>query len=608
MNNMNKSMLDNANFKRWFGESKVVDEDGEPLVVYHGTTHDFDSFEPDRGTIGNAVGIGYYFTTSADDASINYAGIGADLTNNIEGKSDQIKSQAENMDANELVDLFDIDISVAEEIENGDNEELLETLSKRLATKKLKGEHDGAVIPAFIKMENPFDMSSDEETIFAEIDWEYYEDEAKGEIDRGDYDEDWEYEDAIEDLKREKYYDDYNPEIEGNAIDIIDKIVSASNSYNDVNIEELETLKNKFTDEEARMTPKDFFNALKETMLYATNDEGELVNSEIIREGLEDYGFDGIIQDAYNEFGQGRKNGMPMEGIEYGDLHYIVFEPTHIKSAIGNSGMYDPNNPDIIMRKGGEVGYFNQWKKSDLSKSMNERNRSNLFRIYNWIITDRIDEEKLSKNEVKMLDYLIDATSKEGDVTESVYQIDVKDFVHTFSNDIDYIVENEDITNDKELKDYLKAAPRETRRDFERAGIKSYENLMAFYEQSNDSNVVDILSDAKEEDIVKYLFFTRDGFFELEYWLKEEGFFKVKSIRELYESILDKGAVLTEEAEEAQMDLFSTDEDSDDEDLIQIKNEIETIKLLLSDTTYASKEDIKQLKDELDLLETIAIS
>jgi len=36
---------DSPEFKRWFGDSKVVDEDGEPLVVYHGTKEDFDRFE-----------------------------------------------------------------------------------------------------------------------------------------------------------------------------------------------------------------------------------------------------------------------------------------------------------------------------------------------------------------------------------------------------------------------------------------------------------------------------------------------------------------------------------------------------------------------------------
>lgn len=38
---------ESAAFKKWFGDSKVVDENGEPLVVYHGTTKDFLEFKPD---------------------------------------------------------------------------------------------------------------------------------------------------------------------------------------------------------------------------------------------------------------------------------------------------------------------------------------------------------------------------------------------------------------------------------------------------------------------------------------------------------------------------------------------------------------------------------
>ena len=33
------------NFTEWFGDSKVVDADGNPMVVYHGTTADFDEFQ-----------------------------------------------------------------------------------------------------------------------------------------------------------------------------------------------------------------------------------------------------------------------------------------------------------------------------------------------------------------------------------------------------------------------------------------------------------------------------------------------------------------------------------------------------------------------------------
>lgn len=39
-----------VNFWRWFGDSKVVDDSGRPLVVYHGAAKDFSTFKPsDRG-------------------------------------------------------------------------------------------------------------------------------------------------------------------------------------------------------------------------------------------------------------------------------------------------------------------------------------------------------------------------------------------------------------------------------------------------------------------------------------------------------------------------------------------------------------------------------
>lgn len=43
-------------FRRWFGESKVVDAEGKPLVVYHGTFGDFSIFQKSRD-------IGFHFGT-----------------------------------------------------------------------------------------------------------------------------------------------------------------------------------------------------------------------------------------------------------------------------------------------------------------------------------------------------------------------------------------------------------------------------------------------------------------------------------------------------------------------------------------------------------------
>ena len=69
-----KTMIDSAAFRRWFGDSVVVDEDGEPLVVYHGTdADDFKSFRaealPRGGRKGRLLGEGFYFTSDPDQAA-----------------------------------------------------------------------------------------------------------------------------------------------------------------------------------------------------------------------------------------------------------------------------------------------------------------------------------------------------------------------------------------------------------------------------------------------------------------------------------------------------------------------------------------------------------
>ncbi|NBS67705.1 hypothetical protein EBT31_02175, partial [bacterium] len=65
---------DTPAFKRWFGDSKVVDANGEPLVVYH-ATRNFEGNEfkpsPKVNRVGNPDG--YYFTYDIEDAN-RYAG------------------------------------------------------------------------------------------------------------------------------------------------------------------------------------------------------------------------------------------------------------------------------------------------------------------------------------------------------------------------------------------------------------------------------------------------------------------------------------------------------------------------------------------------------
>ena len=68
---MENNIIYSDSFKQWFGDwennpqtsSKVVDENGLPLVVYHGTENEFDEFKSKfMGQTGTRKGQGFYFT------------------------------------------------------------------------------------------------------------------------------------------------------------------------------------------------------------------------------------------------------------------------------------------------------------------------------------------------------------------------------------------------------------------------------------------------------------------------------------------------------------------------------------------------------------------
>lgn len=66
----------NDSFQRWFGNSEVVDADGNPLVVYHGTPDEFDAFDSDK-TMDSA----FWFTSNKD--AIERGEVGASGNGNI---------------------------------------------------------------------------------------------------------------------------------------------------------------------------------------------------------------------------------------------------------------------------------------------------------------------------------------------------------------------------------------------------------------------------------------------------------------------------------------------------------------------------------------------
>lgn len=72
---MNK-IINTPQFLNWFGDwktgkncSQVCDDNGIPLVVYHGTENEFNEFKSEyMGQTGTALGQGFYFTSNKDEA------------------------------------------------------------------------------------------------------------------------------------------------------------------------------------------------------------------------------------------------------------------------------------------------------------------------------------------------------------------------------------------------------------------------------------------------------------------------------------------------------------------------------------------------------------
>lgn len=66
-NKQGKADVNSEAFKRWFGDSKVVDENGLPLVVYHGTKFKFDIFDKaKRGQAASSAKVGFWFSPSEE--------------------------------------------------------------------------------------------------------------------------------------------------------------------------------------------------------------------------------------------------------------------------------------------------------------------------------------------------------------------------------------------------------------------------------------------------------------------------------------------------------------------------------------------------------------
>jgi hypothetical protein len=159
-------------FRDWFQKSMVVDEDGKPLVVYHGTTHDFQVFDP----LYNE----HFFTSSIDDVNANYSGqelgIGPSrigqytdtlLERFILGEQWELTAYAEDLATARKIDVQEartllLDAKQAKDLDS------LRTLATDIAKQRVDPS-DGLVMPVYLSMQNPLDVRASLDAPFEDL-------------------------------------------------------------------------------------------------------------------------------------------------------------------------------------------------------------------------------------------------------------------------------------------------------------------------------------------------------------------------------------------------------------------------------------------------------
>lgn len=98
---------DSKYFKKWFGDSKVVDKNGKPLVVYHGTENNFKIFKNLGQSRQIGANIGFFFTSDKDMAK-EYANGGRVLPTYLSIKNPLI------IEPNSIVNIFNQEIKITD--------------------------------------------------------------------------------------------------------------------------------------------------------------------------------------------------------------------------------------------------------------------------------------------------------------------------------------------------------------------------------------------------------------------------------------------------------------------------------------------------------------
>jgi hypothetical protein len=439
-----RTIPDTKEFKQWSRDAPVIRYEetekykGGPAVfqAFHGTTHTgIETFDVYKGNADGALGAGSYLTTSPEDASANYAGVGPDLTARIAREEESLSDSFNDDDynASEMLNDYFQDNKIDNEVTDNNFDELKDEYGEQAihhaAQKALKGDSEGLVMPAYVRMLKPFDMRP--KGLF--LDYSYKTDEEGDPIDGSE---------------------------QGALIDFLEAARNVLEAYGP----------NEFTstvlDEAADgISAKEIFDIATKTLSDNYDDNGVVSSGHIVQEIAREAGYDGLIQDANSYFGTGRKGfgGLrvpSMVGVQEGVLHLMPFKDNQIKSAIGNQGTYsEKGNIKFSLRD--KLGLYSelenkieavgpnqapapQWKamiKGMVQKGVKPEE-------IEWSgVNDYLDLQEGKVSKASLLEYL-----KEGGVKVEETTLGDSQFTQKMSERLDELEENNDRTDEEDLE------------------------------------------------------------------------------------------------------------------------------------------------------------
>ena len=311
---------------------KRAENMGMTTDVYHGSTHDITEFDGFRANPESDWGPGTYTSTSIDDVNPNYAGEGPDLTSKLTIRAEQIKDEAA-FHQPELKKEFENIAGMA--WGDMDYDTRLEA-GKVLARRELKGGSEGVVYPLKMNTEKYANIGGDNQTW---IEFPDYRDEAIGNLDRADYADQFEYEDAINEMADELMAWDYDSPL----IKIRDELMQVVGDYDEAAV-------NTVVDEIAQemygggITATRLDDIIRSNISYIEGPQGEALGpGAATAKVLEGLGFEGVIDNTVDaKFGSSRAVGQSMEGV-YPDTVHIVTFPGYERNLRSIFAKFDPS-------------------------------------------------------------------------------------------------------------------------------------------------------------------------------------------------------------------------------------------------------------------------